>query len=341
MGLFRKKARLEAETIAEFWQWWPTRRDAIAAAIESGTVAGFSDEIGGRVNAIRPDLQWELTPGTVSRHALVVTSGGSPENRATAARWHAAAPPADATWSYQSTRIADPKVFDASIEIGGHRLELGQLRYGITVNKQTHQIDVVCHHPAFAAGLPDEVQGQITFLSLDWAVGENNVEIWLGEISWSAIPPPTPKTADDLRHAVAAVTEDEDSWVLMEGRLQNGTPILATAASPLRSARWPRFDMCVSIRLPYQRYNEGQFPVDESLTALRTFEDDLSAALGADGAIVAHETTGRVRTLYYYVDSQTGAPAVIESYLPRWAEGRASAEPQLDPGFQHVRHLMR
>ena len=122
---------------------------------------------------------------------------------------------------------------------------------------------------------------------------------------------------------------------------RDGTPLLATAASPLRSARWPRFDLYVPLRLPYQRYNEQQSPVDESLAALRKFEDELSAAIGANGALVAYEASGRQRTLHYYVDSQTNARAELESHLPRWREGRASVEPQLDPAFEKVRHLMQ
>ena len=340
MRLFRKKARPEAETIAEFWQWWATARDDVAAAIPAGTVPDFADQLSRRVKAIRPGLQWELAAGTTSAHALVVTSGGQAALRATAARWLAAAPPADDTWSYRCVRAADPSTFKATIELDGHKLELAHIRYGITVDKQRHQIDVVCYHPAFA-GLPDNIQGQITFLTLDWAVGENDVEIWLGEIGWTTTPPASPTTPRDLCHAVTAVASDEDSWVLMQGQRQDGTPLLATAASPLRSARWPRFDVHVPIKLPYQRYNEGLFPVDGSLTALRAFEDALSAAVATNGALVAHETSGRIRTLHFYVDSQTNALAEIESHLMEWREGAASVEPQLDPAFEHVRHLMQ
>jgi len=79
--------------------------------------------------------------------------------------------------------------------------------------------------------------------------------------------------------------------------------------------------------------------VDDSLTALRAFEDELSAAIATNGALVAHETSGGLRTMHFYVDSQTNALAEIESHLTRWREGRASIEPQLDPAFEHIRHL--
>ena len=339
MRLFRKKARPEGETIAEFWQWWATVRDDVASAIPAGTVRDIADELGRRVEAIRPELEWELTRGSASAHTLVVTSGGQAALRATAARWLAAAPPADDTWSYRCVRAADPSTFEATMELNGHKLELAHTRYGITVDKERDQIDVVCYHPAFE-GMPDDVQAQITFLTLDWAVGENDVEIWLGEIGWTTTPPANPRTPQDLRHAVTAVAGDEDSWTLLEGQQPDGAPLLATVASPLRSARWPRFDLHVPVRLPYRRYNEGLFPVDESLAGLRAFEDELGAAVGTNGALVAHETGSRVRTLHFYVDSQTNAVAEIESRLARWEEGRASTEPRLDPEFEHVSHLV-
>jgi len=340
MGLFKKKARPQAETIAEFWRWWATVRDDVATAIPAGTVSTFTDGFNRRVSAIHPGLQWELSRGDSSAHALAVTPGGQAALRASAARWLAAAPPGDETWSYRSVRAADPSSFESVLELDGHKLELAQIRYGVTVRREDRQIDVVCYHPLFA-GLPDDVKGQITFLTLDWAVGEDAVEIWLGEITWTGVEPADPQTPADLRRAVDTVAAVEDSWALMQGQRRDGTPLLATAASPLRPARWPRFDLYVPIRLPYQRYNEGQFPVDESLTALRRFEDELGIAIGANGTLVAHETSGRLRTLHYYVDSQTNARAELESRLPQWREGRASTDPRLDPAFDEVRHLMQ
>ncbi|SBT40553.1 DUF695 domain-containing protein [Micromonospora auratinigra] len=340
MGLFRKKARPTMETIAGFWQWWATARGEVAQAIDAGTVQGFAGELGHRVHAIHPDLQWELTRGVTSAHVLVVTAGGQDTVRAVAARWFSAAPPADDTWSYRSVRAGELSVFESTIELDGHKLDLGDMRYGVAVDMQRRQIDVVCHHPAFV-NLPDDVRGQISFLTLDWALGEDEVETWIGEITWTATEPANPRTPHELRRAATALAGEEDSWVLMRGQRRDGTPLMAAAASPLRPARWPRFDLHVPIRLPYQRHNEGQLPVDESLAALRRFEDELSATIGPDGVLVAHETAGRERTLHFYVDSQSTARAELESHLPQWREGRASAGAQLDPAFEKVRHLMQ
>lgn len=339
MRWFKKKSRPENETIPAFWQWWSNVHTDVAKAITAGGVGSYTEAFSQHIAAIHPDLQWELTPGKTAKHALVVSPGGAPELRALSARWLAAAPLASEDWEYRSERVADAGVFESTIVISDHKLELNQLRYAISVNTDIHQIDVTCYHPEFAV-IAEPVRGQITFLSLDWAIGETNVEVWIGEVDHTTIEPAQPKTPEDLRNAVAAIASD-DEWVVMSGERRDGTPLMATAAIPLRSARWPRFDLHVPVVLPYSRANDGQFPLDESLQALRTFEDQLTVAIGSNGALVAHETSGRKRTLHYYVDSQTNAQAQIEESLRTWPEGRATTKPQHDPGFAQVDHLKR
>jgi hypothetical protein len=338
MGWFKKKPS-EAEAIAAFWAWWGGVRDDVATAIGDGSVERFTKQFSERVDAIHKDMQWELTPGTKAAHCLVVTPGGNPELRAAAARWLAQAPAADASWEYQAVRRADPSVFESTMVMNGHRLDMDKVRYGISVDSDRTVLDVQCYHPDFA-GLPQGMPEQVTMLTLDWALGEDDVEIWIGEIGWTATEPPTPKTPRDLQHAVAAIADDDDKWILLGGQRPDGAALSAVVASPLRSARWPRFDTHVPVMLAYRKANESGLPIDESLQALRDFEDAVTAAIGGNGTLVAHESSDGLRTLHFYVDSQTNAEAQIAETLPGWREGRASTQPARDPAFAKVRHLM-
>jgi Family of unknown function (DUF695) len=338
MRLFKKK-QSETEAIASFWQWWGGVRQDVAGAISDGSVSRFTASFIDHVEAIHEGMQWELTPGAEASHCLVVSPGGNAELRATAARWLAQAPPTDETWEYQSVRRADLSVFEAKMVMDGHELEMDKVRYGISVDREASQVHVQCYHPAFAT-MPKGMPEQIAMLSLDWVLGEEDVEIWIGEIGWTANEPESPRMPQDLRNAVASIAGD-DQWVIMSGESRDGKPILATAAAPLRSARWPRFDLHVPVVVPYQRTTPELLPADESLQALRDFEDRLDAAIGPNGALVEHESSHGVRTLHYYVDSQTNAPAQIAKALPSWPEGRASTKPVRDPAFQNLRHLMQ
>jgi hypothetical protein len=328
----------QSASIDEFWQWWLTARDRVARSIHAGGSDDLTADLNARVDAIDSGLEWETCPGSAAEHALVVTAAGKPQLRAAAARWLTAAPSADATWEYHATRPGDPSALTSALQIAGTTVDLTQVGYTIEVDRQRCQIDVVCYHPAFAQ-LPDEVQAQVTYLSLDWLLGEAAVEIWLGAIGWTSKAPEDLKGPTDLRHAVAAIDGDF-RWILISGRDHDGVPRLATVAIPLRSARWPRFDTHVALTLDYSNYNEVQLPADRSLAALRAFEDQVTALLGQDGTLVAHETARRQRTFHFYVDSSTTGRGCLEEATSTWREGPATAIAILDPGFDSVRHLI-
>lgn len=326
--------------IAAFWQWWPGARGRVEAAITSGEWGDLADQIGGLVDAIHPDLQWEFSRGVRAAHALVVSPVGRPPLRAVAARWVAAAPPPDETWEYQAARQPDPNAFEAQLQIGGAELALADLRYGFAVEAGRQLLDVTVHHPMFPA-LPDEVRGQISFLSLDWLLGEEGVERWIGAVEFGGAPPADAYPPAELRAAVErqAVEYKEPSWVMLSAQDKKGWPILATAQQPLLPVRFPRFDTHVAVTLPFREANDGGLPLDGSLDALRAFEDELTEALAGDGDLLAHETTRSTRVLHYYVDGSTGAAALVEGRLSRWTEGRARAEAAYDPALEAVAHL--
>lgn len=337
MRFFRRSDK-RAAAIDQFWRWWAGVRAEVAAAISAGDAERFSTEFNTRVESIEPDLQWELTPGTNGAdHALVVTPAGNPELRATAARWLASAPAADKTWEYHAVRRSDPSVFSSKLGIAGLELDMAEIGYVINVDREFHRIDVVCFHPSFAA-LPDGARTQVTYLTLDWLLGEEDVEIWLGAIDSATDRPDNLRSPTDLRNAVYALADD-DRWALMTGQDRDGRPRISTVSMPLRSARWPRFDTHVGVVLPYRSFNDGQLPVEGSLQSLRDFEDRLTASLAGDGALVAHETGVGQRTLHFYVDSVSDARARLESAAPDWAEGKAAVAVTHDPRFDRVRHL--
>jgi hypothetical protein len=338
MSLFRRSTPPVGQpaAIAEFWTWWKSVRDEVAAGISGEPV--HVDEINRRVATIASDLQWELTPGIDSQHALVVTAAGDSELRATAARWLAGAPDADEVWSYRSARIADPKVFSATLELGDTNLELAGMTFAYEVHKDHHRVDVRAHHPSFAE-IPDGVRAQVTFLCLDWLLGETEVETWIGAVEWSDTALADAGPPELLAAAVAEVAAGGDSWALLRGS-KDGKPLMAMVNLPLRPARWPRFDTHVAVVLPYRAYNDGEFPIEGSLAALREIEDSIQDVLGSDGALVAHQSGSRRRTLHYYVDGETDLSRRLAEASRQWPEGKAVALSVVDPTMRQVSHLV-
>src|SRR5262245_51023269 len=202
----RRKSTDTGAAIGDFWRWWADARPRVAAAIEDGTVGSLAGEISDRVEAVHKSLQWELSKGKAAAHSLVVTPAGDASLRATAARWLAAAPPADSVFEYFAARQPDDLVFTAQMQIAGRDLELSDIRFTFIAEEDAHEIDVGVFHPDFAA-LPVSATHQVTFLALDWALGEEQVELWVGGVDPLTAPTPELRTAEELRTAVREVAD--------------------------------------------------------------------------------------------------------------------------------------
>src|SRR5262249_4004704 len=159
---------------------------------------------------------------------------------------------------------------------------------------------VVCVHPVLAT-LPEQAQGQIAFLALDWLLGEEAVELWIGPVEYADTHPDA-RSREELAEAVEALARkhSDPTWLLLQGQLPDGRILLAITQHPLKSARWPRFDMHAPVVLPFRHVADAGLPLDPSLFTLREFEDRLTEAVGTDGDLVAFETCAGVRTLHYY-----------------------------------------
>lgn len=183
MTVFRKRTpAAQTAAIATFWQWWsPTGADLVAAAIESHDLKNVARLISGRLRPIHRRLSWELGEGTSSQHRFTVTAVGSPELRPLVEEWLLRAPEASETWEFASSRQRVTGATPLSVEIAGQLLVLNDSRISIVVNDDRRLVQVGVFHPLFG-GLREKERLQFVFLLLDWLLGEDDVERWIGHI---------------------------------------------------------------------------------------------------------------------------------------------------------------
>jgi hypothetical protein len=344
--IFKRRAKADrAVPIQAFWSWWETARPRAEKMIAGTSDDPFADELSRRVAAIDPGLRWEFTTGADSAHQLVVTSGGEAGLRSLAERWRRAAPPADGTFGYASSRQGNPAALTgATLETAGHHLDLSELRFAaitdaVEPDTRPSAVHVTVWHPSFP-GLPEEARLQVAFLALDWVLGEDVVEIWVGAISAAEQPTGADLTAAELTAVVTGVIPagDEPLWSTMAGT-RRGRPLVALVQTPLKAARWPAYDLHIQIDVPYRSRDENGFPTEDTFPALYALEDRIDARV--DGAVVvAHETSGGVRTTHLYADRRAAA-AVLEPLLVDWPDGRIKMRVTPDPGWDAVSHLTR
>lgn len=340
--IFRRRVRADpTPAIRAFWAWWEVVRPRAEKMIAGTPDDQLADQMSRHVGAIDPRLQWEFTAGTETAHVLVVTSAGDAGLRSLAERWRRSAPIQDQTFAYAAARQGSPESLAATLEIDGHRLDLAELRFGATADHdEAGALPIAVHvrvwHPAFA-GMAEEARTQVAFLALDWLLGEDMVEIWIGEIGATAQPGPS-LTAVRLAEIVTGIVPpaDEPRWCTMAGS-RRGMPMVALAQAPLKAARWPAYDLHIRIDVPYRSRDENGFPTDDAFPALYALEDRIDARV--DGAVVvAHETCNGIRTTHLYTDRPAAAHA-LEPLLTTWPDGRIRLKLTPDPHWAAVRHL--
>jgi hypothetical protein len=295
--------------------------------------------IGPAVERVHPDLDWEVGPGRNGGWQLVVTAGGEPRLRATARRWLLAAPAPGGQWEYADTRQPSPDAEAGRLTVGDHEVSFADVRTSWLVDEDRLRVDVAVHHPEFGS-LDEAVRLQITFLALDALLGEEAVELWIGEIAAVVEEPPGATTLAPLRSAVrdlaARHAGSEPSWQLLQATGDRGRPLLALVRLPLTSAAAPHLDAHVRVELPYAAEDSG-LPQEAALNELRGLEDRLDQLLGRDGRVVAHETTDGVRTLHVYADRTTDGPDRIAAAVAGYPGARTAVTD--DPGWEAVGHL--
>jgi Family of unknown function (DUF695) len=339
--LFRRSRVPElspSEAVDAFWRWWITEGARHCAhLLDGGNAPALEPVIGPALRRVHRDLAWEVGPGRTGGWLLVVTAAGDPRLRATARRWLLAAPAPDGVWEYADTRQPSPFAETGRLRIGTAEVDVADLRTAWRVDDDLLQVEVAVHHPGFPA-LDGALRLEIAFLALDALLGEEAVELWVGEVTAAVDEPVGATTLAPLRGAVRdlAARHSEPTWQLLQADDGRGRPLLALVRLPLTSAAAPQFDAHVRIELPYEAEEYG-LPTPAALDQLRALEDAVEAVLGTDGRVVAHETSGGLRTLHVYADRTTDAPDRACAAVLGHPGSRTTVTD--DPGWDGVRHL--
>ena len=327
MGIFRRSSDAAAPhtaAITRFWEWWPQAR----RKLDNGVPADIADDLSAHVRAVHGDLRWEIGPGP----SLIVSGGGNDELRGIAERWRVAAPE-DGTWRYLAARPADPAMLTGKFQLDDHEFDLEYVRMGLRADSARARVDITSYHPDFLF-VPEETRLSLTSRVLDWALGEDDVARWVGEIATASDEPMDALPPAMLPPVVEQISAPfgEPAWLVGEGRTPLGHSARVAVRFPLHRQDYPLCDLYVSVTLPYAKSNPDRLPVEPSASALRVFEDAVEA-LGSRAVLAAHETGDGRRTLHLYVDPGSGAVAELDQLAASWSEGRAKVAARPDPSW--------
>jgi hypothetical protein len=224
------------------------------------------------------------------------------------------------------------------LSIAGYRVDLSRTSFSISRGEGLSRVDVGVFHPAFAQ-MPQGAARQVTCLVLDWVVGEDNVERWIGRIETLSSEPAEPASADALTGEVAqlAAERNVDGWAVGRWESPDGTTGIALFRPWLRWLDYPTLDRHHLIAVTYDAQANGLPAGDAALDALRAVEDGLMSTVGSRGVLVGYESSRCVRTFHIYTDSEDSTVGSdINAYVARTGHTTHSST---DPAWREVRHF--
>jgi hypothetical protein len=342
VSLFRRRSAVTAgppPAVARFWDWWAAAGDQVAAAVDRGDTAAADALVAPHVRTLDPALRAETGGGRFARRRLVVTAAGRTDLRPLTERWCRASPGDGLEWEFLPARPAVPEFFDRTIDVGGVPVQLGATAVEARTDDRRCRLDIGVWNPALPA-LTEEERERFGLCVLEWALGEDDVERWVGQME-----PLDARPLDSVPASMlAAVTEQltqrwgGDGWALLEGTA--GTRrLVAQVRRPLHRVDHALFDEHVAVSLPYTDLTLEGLPGETAAGDLRAFEEALVARVGGRAVLVAHETTSGERLLHLYDDALASVLPDVRSILGGYIGGGATATARYDPAWRSVEHL--
>jgi hypothetical protein len=328
----KSKSAPPSDPIAAFWQFWAESRDAVARAIETRTLDKWVEPISKAVKAMHPQLAWELGKGERAQHYLAVSAEGDMERRVIAERWRSRAPAEDRVWEYRAAKPGG--AFDVTLGFGGVDLDFASVRYGIERDEARRRLHTTLHHPQLAR-LEPEARKQASFIILDSALGEDDVERWIGTIDTSTEPLADTLTLRQLADAVTPWrAETEPTWSLLQAALPDGKTAVILANLTIKRVDHLLMEVHLEVEVGIEH---GGMPDGAELDDLRQLEDELITSFGRDAVHIATETRPGSRTNHFHVAQQGPALARTEHWERAHPERRIRIEVRHDPRWEVLR----
>jgi len=322
-----------------FWSWWSGARETAAELFDAGERARLRQLLEPRARDYHRELTWHVGPGTAARLMLVISGTRHPALRGVAERWRMAGPADDATWEYHPAFPAEPAAFEARVQVGELELDPAQASAQALPDDHRYRLDLVVHHPSFEQ-LGELARSRVANVLVGWALGEDDMDRWIGKISVS-----TQRPLDGVPVSMLSAVTDQlairwggERWATLEGSFDDRR-LIAEVRHPLHRVDHPLFDEHIAVRLPYADALPDGLPTESAMAELKAFEDALLSRLRSDALLVAQQTASGERLLHFYADSASRRAYAIRGLLSRYLGPLATVQAEYDPGWQHIEHL--
>ncbi|MBK7397112.1 MAG: DUF695 domain-containing protein [Myxococcales bacterium] len=298
--------------VRAFWAWWATSRPAFEAAIATGEYGALVGEAATHVEAIDGRLQWELGKGRGAAHFFALSANGDPVLRRLTERWKVLGPANDDSWEYWSSRPPRP---NATLVWGSHPLRLDAAVLTWTTNHLREVLDITICHPEFARMSEDDRESAAVLL-LDGALGEDDVERWVGSVD---VVSKAPIGAQSLAVFLGALEKMVDGatgnvLVTLESDGVDGPKVIVYNAA-LKQVDHLDLDLHLTLTLKLLQPNTNGLATETETTRLDALERELGQALGERAVWLGRETCAGKRLAHFFAAESVGLREVCDRWM--------------------------
>ncbi|MBW2454771.1 MAG: hypothetical protein JRI68_09680, partial [Deltaproteobacteria bacterium] len=169
--------------------------------------------------------------------------------------WLAEGAKPDEVWEYHPAR--QPRADGPrELSLGGKQLQLAELTACWSVDRAREVLSVTLHHTQFDE-LDATHRAHAAFVALDDLLGEDGVELWLGNVELATQPPSQAHPLAELRQAVSDLEQEAtgEHWVSRQGDI-DGSPMVVTVNRALKAVRHLTLDQHARIDIVLEDPNK-------------------------------------------------------------------------------------
>jgi hypothetical protein len=166
--------------INAFWQWFSNHHSDIEARLDRSDTDDLTGQINAQVNALSPQLAWEIGPGLVAPYMLVFPAEGDAARKAVVEKIMEAAPRLEG-WEFHTSRPT--RTFQPEVQLPGRGLSFRTTgwHFELKPSATSDRLELRIFDDELAR-VDEKTALTVVFILLDAVLGEDIVERWIGNI---------------------------------------------------------------------------------------------------------------------------------------------------------------
>jgi len=186
----------------QFWKWFESNSDSLMNLKRNHNK--IIERLRSELSKVGESLTFEISSIEPHGRDFIISADGMPEYFPTVIRLAGTAPPMP---GWRIIAFRQPKGTHFTLEFGGYKLSPDELWF--TVKPNAHLLDVTFYVRGLARRNKESAMGA-TFIALDTALGEFDVETKIGRIDWKPAPRNPLKAGLRVFHELPVVVRE---WV--------------------------------------------------------------------------------------------------------------------------------